>query len=92
MNNSLSQTAKAIPLFKSGSKPDVDNYRSISLLPVLSKIFEKIMYNRLINILDKNDMINEKQLGFRSEHSTNIFKPRVKQLFKRLFASDEYVL
>ena len=49
--------AKVIPLFKSGSKTDVDNYRSISSLPVLSKVLEKIVYNRLIKILDKNDIL-----------------------------------
>ena len=62
--------AKVIPLFKSGSKTDVDNCRSISLLPILSKVLEKIMYNRLIKFLDKNDILYEKQFGFRSKHST----------------------
>ena len=62
--------AKVIPLFKSASKTDVDTYRSISLLPVLSKVLEKIMFNRLIKFLDKNDILYEKQFGFRSKHST----------------------
>ena len=61
---------KVIPLFKSGSKTDVDKYRSISLLPVLSKVLETIMYNRLIKFLDKNDILYERQFGFRSKHST----------------------
>ena len=64
------KTAKVFPLFKSGSKTDVDNYRSICLLPVLSKVLEKIMYSRLINFVDKNDVLYEKQFGFRSKHST----------------------
>ena len=62
--------AKVNPLFKSGSKTDVDNYRSISLPPVLSKVLEKIMYNRPIKFLDKNDILYGKQFGFRSKHST----------------------
>ena len=62
--------AKVIPLFKSGSKTDVNNYRSISLLPVLSKVLEKIIYNRLIKFPDRNDILYEKQFGFRSKHST----------------------
>ena len=62
--------AKVIPLFKSGSKTDVDNYRSSSLLPVLNKVLEKIMYNRLIKYLDKKSILYEKQFGFRSKHST----------------------
>ena len=61
--------AKVIPLYKSGSKTDVDNYRSISLLPVLSKKLEEIKYNRLIKFLDKNDILSEMQFGFRSKHS-----------------------
>ena len=62
--------AKVIQLFISGSKTDVDNYRSISLLPVLSKLLEKIIDNRLIKFLDKNDTLYEKQFGFKSKHST----------------------
>ena len=62
--------AKGNPLFKSGSKTDVDKYRSISLLPVLKKVLQKIMYNRVIKFLDKNDILYEKQFGFRSKHST----------------------
>ena len=62
--------AKAIPLYKSASKTEVDRYRSFSLLPVLSKVLEKIMHNRLIKFLDKNDILYEKQFGFRSKHST----------------------
>ena len=62
--------SKVIPLFKSRSKTDIDNYRSISLLPVLSEVLEKIMYNRLIKLLDKNDILYENQYAFRSKRST----------------------
>ena len=62
--------AKIIPLLKFGSKTDVDKYRSTSLLPILSKVLEKIMYNRLIKFLDKSDILYEKQFGFRSKPST----------------------
>ena len=62
--------AKVVPLFIPGSITDVDNYRSSSLLPVLSKVLEKIMYNRLIKFLDKKDILYEKQFGFRSKHSS----------------------
>jgi hypothetical protein len=46
------------------------NYRPISLLPVFSKNFEKVIYNRLFNHLNKNAIFNEYQYGFRSEIST----------------------
>ena len=64
------KTAKVIPLFKPGSKTDINIYRSISLLPVLIEVLEKIMYNCLIKFLDKNDILYEKQFGFRYKHST----------------------
>ena len=54
--------AKVIPLFKSGSETDVDNYGSISLLPVLNKILENIMYNRLTKFFYKNDILMRSNL------------------------------
>ena len=41
--------AKVIPIFKQGSRSLCDNYRPISVLPVLSKVFEKCIYNQLIS-------------------------------------------
>ena len=43
------KTAKVAPIFKSGDKDNVSNYRPISILPVFSKVLEKIMYNRVNN-------------------------------------------
>ena len=62
--------ANVYPLFKSGNKTNVDNYRSISILPVLSKVFEKVVYERLYDFLEKNNLIYSKQFGFRSNRST----------------------
>lgn len=62
--------AKVIPIFKSGSKHVMDNYRPISLLCIFSKIFEKIVYKRLTSFLDINNIISCSQFGFRKEHST----------------------
>ena len=49
--------AKVTPIFKSGSKVKAANYRPISVLSPFSKIFEKIIYNRLNKYFLKNDMI-----------------------------------
>ena len=77
INASLSQglfpsqlkLAKVIPLHKAGSKADVANYRPISLLPLISKVYEKVMHNRLYNHLVKNNIIHNTQFGFRAGHS-----------------------
>ena len=62
--------AKVRPIFKSGDKSEFSNYRPISVLPSFSKIFEKLMYNRLINYLLKHSILCENQYGFRPKHST----------------------
>ena len=50
--------ARIAPVFKSGDKNNVKNYRPISLLPALSKILEKLMLNRLIVFLNKHNVLN----------------------------------
>ena len=64
------KTAKICPIFKSGNKTDAQNYRPISLLPNFSKIFEKIMFNRITSYLDKNSILSSAQYGFRKNLST----------------------
>ena len=62
--------AKVIPLYKNGDKTILQNYRPISILPSFSKIFEKIVFNRLISYLDFNKILCNGQYGFRKNHST----------------------
>ena len=54
-----------VPVFKSGDVENVGNYRSIFLLPILSKILEKVIANQLITFLESNRLLTEKQHGFR---------------------------
>ena len=63
--------ANVIPVFKKGSQYSLCNYRPISLLSVFNKLLEKLIYNRLINFIDKNSIFFNKQFGFRAKHSTN---------------------
>ena len=63
--------ARVIPLFKSGDKSLFTNYRPVSVLPVFSKFLERIVYNRLINFLNKYDIISRNQYGFRKNNSTD---------------------
>ena len=59
--------AKVIPVYKAGAKNEFSNYRPISILPFFSKIFEKIVYTRLINYLNKEDILTPSQYGFRKK-------------------------
>ena len=63
--------AKLKPLFKKGMTTDPKNYRPISLLPLISKIIEKIIHDKTQCYLDENKIIYSFQSGFRSHHSTN---------------------
>ena len=62
--------AKVIPIFKKGSKLLTCNYRPISLLSNINKIFEKIVFSRVYSFLDKNNYIYNLQYGFRPKYST----------------------
>ena len=63
------ENAKVIVLHNKGDYSNPENYRPISLLSSLSKVFEKLLYNRMIKFLVKNDFFTPVQFGFRSDHS-----------------------
>jgi hypothetical protein len=65
------KTAKVTPIYKTGDPSDVSNYRPISVLTCFSKILERAMYNRLYSFLTINNILYDKQFGFKSGHSTN---------------------
>ena len=58
------------PIFKKGSKQDISNYRSMSLLTSFSKVFEKLIYNRLYTHIETNSILVQEQYGFRMQHLT----------------------
>lgn len=65
------KSAKVIPLFKKGSRLEAGNYRPVSILPVLSKLLERAVDNKLKDFLEKNGLLFENQSGFRSKYSTD---------------------
>ena len=64
--------AKVLPLYKSKNKNLISNYRPISVLPVFSKVLERLMYNRMINYINKYKLLYPFQFGFQKNHSTNM--------------------
>ena len=65
------QIAKLKPLFKNGSTTLPKNYRPISLLPLISKIFEKVVHDQTQAFLDENKILYKFQSGFRRNFSTD---------------------
>ena len=50
--------AKILPIFKNKDNLDITNYRPISILPVISKVYEKVFYNRLYNYFSVNNLLS----------------------------------
>ena len=63
--------AKVKPLFKKGLKTDPSNYRPISLLPLLSRVFERVVLNQTEEFLSLNKALYDYQSGFRKNHLTD---------------------
>ena len=64
------KNARITPIFKEGDRAERSNYRPISVLPVISRLFEKLVFNQLYEYLVKNKLIHPGQSGFLKLHST----------------------
>ena len=67
---SLLKIAKVIPIYKCEDEHILNNYRPISLLPILSKIFEKVVFKQVYSYFQNNNLLYISLHGFRKEHST----------------------
>ena len=62
--------SKVIPLFKKGDSSLLINYRPISLLPTISKIFERVIHDQMYEYFNKFNLLAEQPYRFRKQHST----------------------
>ncbi|XP_072037659.1 uncharacterized protein [Amphiura filiformis] len=62
--------ARVIPIYKGSNQDEFSNYRPISILPVCSKLLEKIVHSQLYNYVTDNNILYKGQSGFRKQHST----------------------
>ena len=62
--------ARVVPIHKGDSKSDPKNYRPISIVPIIGKIFECLIYDRLVEFLEQENIICENQFGFRKHKNT----------------------
>ena len=73
----MCKTAKEKPLYKKGKNTDLKNVRPVSLLPILSMTIERVVYNQLIEHLEKQDILYEDQSSFQSKDSVNACLPHL---------------
>ena len=85
------KTAKVTPIHKKDSKLDHLNYRPISLLSTLNKIFEKVIYTRIYSHLVDNRLIYAKQFGFRARFSVNHAIVSLTERIKQLIDNGNFV-
>ena len=88
--NSL-KTARVTPIFKDGNPNDLSNYRPISVLPLLSKVYEKAVYRQIYEFLERKNILFKNQFGFRCKKSTtNAIINQLQYLYNNL-DSNHYV-
>ena len=63
--------AKLKPIYKKGSLTEASNYRPISLLPLISKVIEKVIHDQTSAFLNSRHLLYNYQSGFRKNHSTD---------------------
>lgn len=64
--------ARIIPVYKSGSKKLPENFRPISVLPILSKLLEKNIHMQYMDFLEEEQLLSDYQFGYRSRRSTSL--------------------
>ena len=82
------KVSSVVPVFKNaGQRSTAKNYHSVSLLSVVSKVFEKLVNNRIVDHLEKCGLFSDSQYGFRSSRSTadllTVVSDRIARAFKR---------
>ena len=79
-----------IPINKKGGKLDCNNYRPISLLSNISKLFEKSMHIRLVNFFRKKKLLFCHQFGFRNGYSVNHALTNLIELIRKALDEDKF--
>ena len=82
------KVSSVVPVFKNvGERSTAKNYRPISLLSVVSKVFEKLVNNKIVDHLEKSGLFSDFQYGFRSSRLTadllTVVSDRIARAFKR---------
>ena len=84
--------ACVLPLYKAEDPMYFNHYRPVSLLTILSKVFERLMYDRLFKFLDRLSILYKHQFGFRQNHSTHMALLSLTNRLTNAVEDGEYVI
>ena len=84
--------ANVIHLYRCVDPKLFNNYRPVSLLPSVSKVFERIMYNRFVSYLNEYKILFSYQFGFRKIHSTYMALMTLMDELTKCLDNDEYII
>ena len=84
--------AKVTPIYKGGKEDNITNYRPISILPCFSKIYERVMYNRLVEFLDHNQILTKEQFGFRKNYSPKLALTKLFDLILNNLGNNKFAI
>ena len=84
--------AKVIPIYKKGDSSSFNNYRPVSVLPVFSKLLEKVMYNRILEFIDRYSILSDYQFGFRKRRSTGMALSILIDKFHRAVDNNDFLV
>ena len=84
--------AKVTPIYKADNSSNISDHRPIYVLPCFSKMLERIMYNLLQKYLKDQNILNDKQFGFRTGHSTEHMIAQLVDQIYEAFEKNEYTL
>jgi hypothetical protein len=83
--------ANILPVFKKGNHLNLNNYRPIALLPVVSKVFEKVINKQLSKVVEES-FIDDNQFGFRESHSTEDAVIKFVEKIEQELAANNHVI
>lgn len=85
------KVARVVPVHKKGPVNSVNNYRPISIVPIFSKILEKVLQSQLISYFEKNCLFNKSQYGFRVGLSTTAAITELMRVINEGFKGGQYI-
>ena len=86
------KTAQVVPLYKTDDPTLINNYRPVSILPTFSKVFERLMYNRLYAFINDNNILYKYQFGFRQKYATSMALITLVDKIMKSLDNNEYVV